>query len=113
MAKKRAPPTVTNIRLGPYDIPVRYVERLENRAGERLLGAINMDEKKLDIDTPLPLLTQAHCLWHEIIHSFSHLTGREHFDESTINALAHFILDVMRRNPEFVELCTYEDRSES
>ena len=43
MAKKRAPPTVTNIRLGPYDIPVRYVERLENRAGERLLGAINMD----------------------------------------------------------------------
>jgi len=33
--------------------------------------------------------------------------------KGTINALAHFILDVMRRNPEFVELCTYEDRSES
>ena len=40
-----------------------------------------MDDKTLNVDAPLPLSTQAHTLWHETIHAFAYITGREHFDD--------------------------------
>jgi hypothetical protein len=47
----------------------------------------------------------AQTLWHEIVHGILTQAGMTKHQESIVDALAYGILQVIRENPEFVEMC--------
>ena len=110
MSKRKAP-VVTRLQIGPYSFPVDYVSGLVDpiKLDESVDGLISVGLHKFTVEADMPSLSQAQTMWHEIIHAFCTMMGRKHFDEGTINALAYFLLDVIRRNPDLVKLCLIKE----
>lgn len=89
------------IYLGAIDYTVEVVYNLTSSDGrERLAGEIASSEAKIRLDHNQDPQMARIALWHEMIHGILESAGYQNgHDERLIDALAHGVVELIKRNP--------------
>ncbi len=98
---------IRTLQVGPFTYTVKQdvcaVAKLDSE-----LGTCDPDELTITITPTAPERVQQECLVHEALHAMTALTGLAHelgeeVDERVVRRLAPVLLEVLSRNPRFVE----------
>lgn len=93
------------IRIGGIDYEVEEVPNLCTEDGaKRLNGDIFHDRCQIRVDQNLSPQIKSVTVWHEIIHGILTQAGARKQDETQIEALAYGIVQVLRDNPQLLEM---------
>jgi hypothetical protein len=95
---------IQNVKIGPFEYAVQLETDL--RRGKRKLdGNISYNQTQISIDADMSPQATTQVLLHEILHGISTQGGMNIY-EGHIDMLAFGIYQVMRDNPQLVEMIT-------
>lgn len=100
---------ITSLKIGPITFAVSEVKDLV-AGGKTVWGNAGMGNSTIEVEESLAPGPKRTTLLHEVVHvALDHAGYRKVAkDEGLVNALAHSLLQVLRDNPEFVEVLTGE-----
>jgi hypothetical protein len=94
-----------SVKIGAVFYGVEYVQDLQDH-GCPLDGQIEYNQANIKIKANMDEQIQVQALLHEVIHGINAQAAIPAMKETTIDALAYGIYQVMRDNPELVRMIT-------
>lgn len=100
---------IASLKIGPITFAVSEVEGLVV-GGKTVWGDANMGDSTITVEESLAPGPKCATLLHEVVHVALDYAGYREIaqNEGVVNSLAHSLLQVLRDNPEFVEVLTGE-----
>ena len=101
---------LTTVRIGPVTYRVERVLRLMGNNGDGsstwLNGRVRYEKALIELEQELPAEVETIAIVHEIVHAVLEQAGIDDEPESIVVALGYGLVQVLRDNPELVELIT-------
>jgi hypothetical protein len=98
------------VKIGGIVYAVEYVQNLRD-GDAKLNGWIQYDPSTISIEATMGEQAAAQVMWHEILHGIATQAGRHgELKEQTIDALAYGIVQVLRDNPDLVQMTTEQKK---
>ena len=96
--------TLPRIKIGALVLDVTEVKDLRDEKGDKMDGHIAHNKTLIEIESEMTGGPKAQTILHEVLHEIEIQAGLD-LKDSTIDALAFGIYQVIRDNPELLNIC--------